>query len=293
MELFLDKIDAGVDGEFYNIDKIINENVDCYDNKTGELIFSLKKNIIPKELYDIDPKLVAHSQGLSYNRGSAAGVVNPKGLRRGMDNWKKKPAFPCDKYGNPLPKGHNKFGSLFKYEDGRISKRSRSNSVASQSVGGFNKSPQYPCRLTHWTKNNLEAYKTIFPLCKYISDEYFSYIPDKWLHQNEKYKRCPQDFVIPETNFSTLTINMDFRTACHRDKGDCKEGLTCFTIKKCGEYSGGELCFPEYQIGLNIEQGDLLMFNPHSAHCNNPIIGEGRMSFVLYLREKMDQCESL
>jgi predicted 2-oxoglutarate/Fe(II)-dependent dioxygenase YbiX len=83
---------------------------------------------------------------------------------------------------------------------------------------------------------------------------------------------------------------MDFRTACHRDKGDCKDGLTAFTVKKCGEYRGGELCFPEYHIGLNVEQGDLLLFNPHIAHCNNPIIGKGRMSFVLYLREKMDKC---
>ena len=74
------------------------------------------------------------------------------------------------------------------------------------------------------------------------------------------------------------------------DKGDCKDGLTCFTVKKCGEYTGGELIFPEYRIAVNIEQGDLLLFNPHEAHCNNPIVGEGRMSFVLYLREKMDKC---
>ena len=85
---------------------------------------------------------------------------------------------------------------------------------------------------------------------------------------------------------------MDFRTACHQDKGDAKCGLTAFTVKKCGEYRGGELCFPEYNLGLNIEQGDLLLFNPHQPHSNNPLIGKGRMSFVLYLREKMDQCSN-
>tara|TARA_R110001592_G_C13164786_1_gene749268 strand:- start:1818 stop:2696 length:879 start_codon:yes stop_codon:yes gene_type:complete len=292
MELHLNKIDKATDGTFYNIDKIYNENIDCYDKETGELIFSLKKKILPDEIYNIDKKLIVLAGTLSPNRGSAGGVVNAKGLRKGKEHWSKKPEYPCDKEGNPLPEGHNKHTALFKYEDGRISKRARSNSVASQSVGGFDKSPQYPCRLTHWTKNNLESYKTIFPLCKYISDEYFSYTPDKWLHQYEKYQRCPQDFLIPETNFSTLTINLDFRTATHRDKGDFKGGLTCFTIKKVGEYTGGELCFPEYHIGLNVEQGDLLMFNPHTAHCNNPIIGSGRMSFVLYLREKMDKCLS-
>ena len=290
MELYKDKIQKAIIGEFYNIDTIINEDCDLYDNTTGELIFSFKKKIIEDDFYNIDAKIIKHAGGLSYNRGSATGTVTAQGLRRGMEKWTKKPEMPCDKDGNPLPEDHKKHSSYFKYEDGRISKRQRSNSVASQSIGGFDKSPMYPCRLTYWTKANLEPYKTIFPLCKDISEKYFSYAPEKWLHQYEKYQNCPQDYVIPDTNFSTLTINMDFRTAAHQDKGDCKTGLTAFTIKKCGEYRGGELCFPEYNLGLNIEQGDLLLFNPHEAHCNNPLIGKGRMSFVLYLREKMDKC---
>ena len=293
MELYLDKIDNAIIGEFYNVDKIINQDCDMYDKDTGVLIFSFKKKRIPDELYDIDAKLIKHAQSLSYNRGSAGGKVNAKGLRKGMDNWKKKPEMPCDKDGNPLPEGHQKHSAYFKYEDGRISKRQRSNSVSSQSVGGFDKNPQHPCRLTHWTKNNLKSYHTIFPLCNKISEEYFSYVPDLWLNQNERYKRCPQEFVIPDSNFSTLTINMDFRTACHRDKGDFKDGLTAFTIKKCGEYRGGELIFPEYQIAIDIQQGDLLLFNPHTPHCNNPIVGEGRMSFVFYLRDKMDKCDKI
>jgi hypothetical protein len=290
MELYLPKVDNAIIGQFYNVNKIIDQDCDLYNKETGELIFSFKKKRIPDELYDIDPKIIIHSQTLSYNRGQAGGVVTSAGLRRGKEHWNKKPDSPCDKDGNPLPEGHNKFNTFFKYEDGRISKRMRSNSVMSQSIGGFDKSTTHPCRLTFWTKNNLEAYHSIFPLCKHISDLYFSYVPDKWLRQYDKYQKCPQEFVIPQTNFSTLTVNCDFRTACHKDKGDCKEGLTAFTVKKCGEYKGGELIFPEYHIAVNIEQGDLLLFNPHEAHCNNPIVNSGRMSFVLYLREKMDQC---
>jgi len=233
MELYSSKIGSADDGHFYIFDKIINESCDLYDSDTDKLIFSFKKNVIPKELYNIDKKIISHATSLSYNRGTASGVVNSAGLRRGMENWKKKPKYPCNKNGNPLPEDHKKHSAFFKYEDGRISKRTRSNSVASQSIGGFDKNPQHPCRLTYWTKNNLKSYETIFPLCKYISDKYFSYVPDKWLSQYEKYKNSPQEFVIPDTNFSTLTINCDFRTACHRDAGDCKDGLTCFTVKKC------------------------------------------------------------
>lgn len=276
--------------QFLECKNILDVDCDLYDNDTGELIFIFRKDIIPKDLYNIDDKLVKHAEELSSNRGNAAGLVNASGLVKGKEHWNAVPDIPCDKDGNALPPDHSKHTSYFKYKDGRISKRMRSNSVASHSIGGFSKNAGLPCRLTHWTKKNLSAYHSIFPLTSFISDKYFEYAPEKWLNQNEKYYHSPEDFVIPNSNFSTLTINMDFRTATHQDKGDHKGGFTCFTIKECDEWSGGELCFPEYDVGLNIREGDLLLFNPHETHCNNPMKGKGRMSFVFYLRDKMDKC---
>jgi len=290
MEGYLSKKEDILLSQFLECKNIINEDCDVYDKATGDLVFIFRKDIIPKELYNIDNKLITHSRGLTPDRGNAAGKVTASGLLKGKENWKAKPLYPCDKHGNPLPPDHKKHTTYFKYEDGRISKRMRSNSVASHSVGGFTKNAGLPCRLTHWTKKNLSAYHSIFPLTSFISDKYFEYVPDKWLNQNDKYNSSPEEFMIPNSNFSTLTINMDFRTATHKDKGDHKGGLTCFTIKEVGEWSGGELCFPEYDVGLNIRQGDLLLFNPNEVHCNNPLKGEGRMSFVMYLRDKMNQC---
>ena len=37
MELFLPKVDSAIDGQFYNIDNIVNENIDVYDEYTNEL----------------------------------------------------------------------------------------------------------------------------------------------------------------------------------------------------------------------------------------------------------------
>jgi hypothetical protein len=276
--------------QFIECKTILDEDCDLYDSETNELIFIFRKDIIPKNLYNIDEKLIKHTRDLTSNRGHAAGTVNASGLVKGKEHWNSKPDAPCDKDGNPLPDGHQKHTSYFKYADGRVSKRMRSNSVASHSIGGFTKNAGLPCRLTYWTKNNLKSYESIFPLTTYISDRYFEYVPDKWLNQKEKYDNSPSDFVIPGSNFSTLTVNMDFRTASHKDKGDHKGGLTCFTIKECGEWTGGELCFPEYDVGLNVREGDLLLFNPHVTHCNNPLKGEGRMSFVFYLRDAMNKC---
>ena len=288
MELYLKKSKEAKVGDFYNCSNVYNCDVEAYDAESDNIIFCLKKNVIDSKYYDFDEKLVKLSKMESVNRGNAAGKVTISGLQRGKEHWKAFPVALTDAKGNDVT--GEKSSAFFKYNDGRISKRARSNSVQSFALGGFDKSPQHPCRLTHYTKKHLEEYKTIFPLCQKISELYFNYFPDKWITQYDAYSKSPDEFLVPETNFSTITLNHDFRTASHRDKGDFKEGLTCFSVKRCGDFSGGELIFPEYDIAVNIEEGDLLIFNPHEAHCNNPLKGNGRMSMVFYLREKMHLC---
>jgi hypothetical protein len=276
-------------GEFIDTKIILNQDCTLYD-EDGSLVFCFIKNIIPEEIYDFDQKIIKMSKMESVNRGNSAGKVSVDGLAKGKTHWKAFPTELCDKNGNQL--SSSKSSAFFKYNDGRISKRARSNTVMSMALGGFDKSPHHPCRLTHYTKKIIKEYPSIFPLSEYISSIYLEKFPEYYKNQKEIYDECPVDYIIPNTPFSTITLNHDFRTACHEDKGDCKKGLTCFTVKKCGDYSGGELCFPEYQMGCNVEQGDLLIFNPHIIHCNNKLEGEGRMSMVFYLREKMNQCDS-
>ena len=262
MELYLKKSKEAKVGDFYNCSNVYNCDVEAYDAESDDIIFCLKKNVIDSKYYEFDEKLVKLSKMESVNRGNAAGKVTISGLQRGKEHWKAFPVALTDAKGNDVT--GEKSSAFFKYNDGRISKRARSNSVQSFALGGFDKSPQHPCRLTHYTKKHLEEYKTIFPLCQKISELYFNYFPDKWLYQYGVYEESPEEFLVPETNFSTITLNHDF--------------------------TGGELIFPEYDIAVNIEEGDLLIFNPHEAHCNNPLKGNGRMSMVFYLREKMHLC---
>ena len=294
MEIIKNKNNNITLGEFYECNNIINEDCDLYDEETGEIVFLFRKGVIPDDLYNIHNGIISQSKTISNNRGLASGKVSIQGLNKFQENWKPEahPVSLVDKNGNDITEEQASSSNFFKYADGRLSKRARSNNVHSQAIGGFDKSNRFPCRLTFWTAKNINKFQTIYPLSKYISERYFEYFPDKWFNQYEIYKNSPQEFLIPESNFSTITINYDYRTACHRDAGDCKEGLTCFSIKSCGDWSGGELCFPNYDLGLNIEQGDLCIFDPHIAHCNNPLKGTGRMSFVFYLRQKMNKCEN-
>tara|TARA_R110001599_G_scaffold353791_1_gene597775 strand:+ start:106 stop:981 length:876 start_codon:yes stop_codon:yes gene_type:complete len=290
MELYLTEQQIELK-KFYECKNIISTDCDLYNIDTGELIFSFKKNVVPKEHYNLDKKVITYASEYSNNRGDAAGITNINDLKKGMEHWKNHPVEVIDKHGNPLPEDHQQTTSFIKMKNGVINKRKRSNQAMSNSIGGYDKSNVYPCRLTNWTKKNIEEYKSLFPLSKCISDLYFSYVPDKWLYQYEKYSKSPKEFVIPETNFSTLTINRDWRTAAHKDRGDCKEGLTAFTVKELDIFEGGELCFPNYDIGIDIREGDLLLFDPHVTHCNNKLTKNGRVSFVFYLREKLDKCE--
>ena len=60
---------------------------------------------------------------------------------------------------------------------------------------------------------------------------------------------------------------------------------------KRGDYSGGELYYPDYNIAVNIEHGDVLIMNGHETHCNLPIQYNSpdatRLSVVLYTRSNI------
>jgi hypothetical protein len=89
--------------------------------------------------------------------------------------------------------------------------------------------------------------------------------------------------IIPGTVFTTLTLNYNFRTACHIDKGDT--GYSILTT--IGNWNGCYLGYPQYGICANIEEGDFLIMNPHEYHCNTEFNGnlQNRMSIVTYSRK--------
>ena len=178
MEIYKSKTKKVVNGTFYNCENIISEDADLYDADSGEIIFCFKKNKIPDVLYDkIDKKVIKHARTISNNRGNASGKTTIKGLNKFQEQWKweSHPVALVDKNGSEISEEDASSSSFFKYKDGRLSKRARSNNVMSQAIGGFDKSNRFPCRLTHWTNKNFEEYKSMWDLCKWVSHTYFLY----------------------------------------------------------------------------------------------------------------------
>lgn len=175
-------------------------------------------------------------------------------------------------------------------------------------VGGFmDRYPRIPfCRQTAWTAANITKFKMALPLMESASKIYSESLPNRWKGQYEAAKKLDKDFRIGDTVYTTVTINKSFRTACHRDAGDlCEDGIhqpsprgfSNLTVVTNGKkFDGFYLCFPEYRVAANIQNGDFIMMDAHKIHGNTPVIdcedGFERLSLVLYFREPMLDCGS-
>tara|TARA_R110002051_G_scaffold169520_1_gene240131 strand:+ start:1043 stop:1948 length:906 start_codon:yes stop_codon:yes gene_type:complete len=288
-------------GEFYDIkhysDIIQGETIGLKED--GSILFIFKKNVIPQEHRKLYLNLTRGcAKAKTKNRGAGAGIVDIK-------KFPPQAVSLCNIRGEEL-KNKDVLSVYFKYENGEIAKRCQSNMVRCGVAGYFDKTADLPCRMVGWSQRNLEKHKGLIPLCKTISDNFKTMCPSIWEYQRA-YGEDNADFLFEGSIFSTLTLNYDFRTACHKDKGDLVNSLSTLTIleDEKDNYDGFYLGLPEYQICFDIRDGDCLIFDAHEYHCNTeynvksdklPIDTmtnkpfAGRLAIVAYLRNGINLC---
>jgi len=206
-------------------------------------------------------------------------------------------------------------------KQGGVSKMKVNNQVASNPIGYYEAGKNFadlPCRLTHFTRTNFEKYNLGLKFIQRIDKLFNKLIPEAYDKQRERADAKPH-LKIPNTAFSTVTINRNFRTALHRDAGDFKGGFGNLTVIERGKYHGGYTVFPQFGVGISLRNNDFVAMDVHQWHANtpiyeteedktynetieqdytdNPAVGtEGlykkytRLSFVCYLREKIAKC---
>ena len=206
-------------------------------------------------------------------------------------------------------------------KQGGVSKMKVNNQVASNPIGFYEAGKNFadlPCRLTHFTRTNYERYNQGLPFLKRIDSLFKELVPESYQKQLERADMKPH-LKIPDTCFSTVTINRNFRTALHRDAGDFKGGFGNLTVIEQGRYHGGYTVFPQFGVGINLRNNDFVAMDVHQWHANteiyetdedkqynstivsdfsdNPEVGTAglykkytRISFVCYLREKIATC---
>lgn len=301
-------------GDFFSqktFNKIIKKSCDVYSvDETGKkkLLLVFRKNVIPlKMCCDAYTALEKEAKVKHSNRGAAAGKISKKKLPKFIGQMTK-----VDKY-----------RAYYKSKDGIQRKDNISNNVSSGIIGYYDRPDRNSyrktkgkqtktkkkvemCRTTKFTRDKVEQWRKTLPLIKKVDSLFKKLVPQRHKIQFTRAKKKSQ-FQILNTAFSTVTINYNYRTALHKDKGDLEEGFgnlivlekgICFSPNsKIALHQGGYLGFPQYGICVDVRQGDFLAMDVHEWHTNTPLKSSqknnqdyGRLSLVCYLRKNMVDC---
>jgi hypothetical protein len=175
-----------------------------------------------------------------------------------------------------------------------ISETNYAQSVMSGIAGYFDRYPRIPYgRATSYTEKHLDQFALCYPYLQKLNSQFRELIPNRWKAQKAYADKLDPRFLISDTVFTTLTVNHNWRTACHRDAGDLTVGFSniCGVTSPEGKgWRGGQFILPEYNIAINLQPGDMLLVNNHEGiHANDELIGDDndRMTIVAYFREKM------
>lgn len=149
--------------------------------------------------------------------------------------------------------------------------------------------PKCIVRKTRFLDEFPDKFEKAIPFIQEVDKYYKQYVPDKYLKQKRKANQTP--YHISNTSFTTVTLNVNYQTFVHTDKGDDREGFGNLSVIEHGIFTGGETCFPQYGIGVDVRTGDALYMNVHHPHANLPIVLKSpdakRLSIVCYLRESI------
>ena len=238
---------------------IIETDADVY-NTDNFLLLRFRKNVLDRkyidEFYD---NVISFAKTPTHNRGSASGSKK-KNIR---DNG-------------------NIYTNIIGYFD--TMSPNYKQILTRKSIKNF-----LSVRPTRFLLNYPDKYQKLLPLIKEIDKNYQKLVPGHYIKQRKHANETP--FKIEGTSFTTITTNVNYQTTVHSDKGDDPEGFGNLVVIEHGEYTGGETCFPQYGIGVNVRTGDVLYMNVHEPHGNLPIQLKSknaiRLSIVCYLRKKI------
>lgn len=282
---------------------IITDDTDVY-KPDGTILLRFRKSVIPEEISQRGMESLRRIAMKRHdNRGAPAGPLDWNRMPNYVGDW-----FKTFKFRTHYVRKSNK----------QKSKHDISNLSPSSVIGYFDRKDRndplgLPCRLTAFSKQEVEKWNNTIPLIQAVSNQFQELMPDAFKRQFERAQKSI-DFTIENTCFSTVTVNYSWRTACHKDKGDYGEGfgniIVCEDRDNPNSYKGCYTGFPQYSVCVDVREGDFLAMDVHEWHCNSEFIAVGenlpylkfnkrdmdnnwhlnRLSMVCYLRKNMGRC---
>lgn len=235
----------------------------------GTLLFVYLHDVLPDALCRVGWDVFKHVRYQSRNRREAAGI---------------------DESGRLARRALKRDGTLSRVSYGNKTQRS-------EVVGYFDRTSRLPfCRLTAFNVEHAERFARTRPLIRAVDRVFAETVPERHAAQLAAANAAP-DFRLYGTAFSTITVNRNWRTAVHRDRGDYRAGFGVMSVVEAGSYEGGFLVFPQYRVAVDMRTGGVCLANVHEYHGNTEIVGTPgrfvRLSMVFYLRAKMAECLSV
>lgn len=135
------------------------------------------------------------------------------------------------------------------------------------------------------TRKDREGWWAILPLVRELAAVCRRERPNEFAVIASAADAIPE-LVIPDTPFTTLTVNRNARTAVHPDDGNLKGGYGVLSAIRAGTYTGGLLVFPSFRVAVNLGTCDVLIADNRSPHGNTAFVGTpgefDRVSVVAY-----------
>jgi hypothetical protein len=175
-----------------------------------------------------------------------------------------------------------------------ISKTTYANPVNSGIAGWYDRYPRIPYgRATSYTEKQPEKFAKSYPYLKHLAKAFKEMLPWRYGNQKAAADKIDQRFLVPDTPFSTITVNRNFRTAAHYDPANMDNGFANICVfSNSDSYKGAYLVFPEIGYAVDVRPGDLLFVNNQAGlHGNTELILEDptaeRISIIAFFHEGM------
>ena len=179
-------------------------------------------------------------------------------------------------------------------ENDLICKTTYANSVLSGIAGWYDRYPRIPYgRATSYTENYPEKFAKSYPYLQHLSEAFQEMLPWRYGNQKSAADKIDKRFLVPNTPFSTITVNRNFRTAAHYDPANMENGFANICVfSNSDNYSGAYLVFPEIGYAVDIRPGDLLFVNNMAGlHGNTELVLDDpnaeRISIIAFFHEGM------
>ena len=148
-------------------------------------------------------------------------------------------------------------------------------------------------KLTHRTRSlSPSSWASIVRLAQHVDSVFQEDFHELYWKQR---KRVRLDSRIKGTAFTTITANRSERWFLHPDGNNLSGSLSALTVMSEGDYRGGELIFPSYQVAVDLQPTDLLLADMSELHGNAPLVAEPRgfvrVSAVFYVRKEFERKE--